>query len=207
MRTARAIRYKICFLELKIFSVYVRCCALCDPSESRDPDLLFSSLLAAIFNRPIIAGTTGRPSSCSSSFPFLFFFPVQNVDAPVLSSTVPLPLPLPTSQGGRETFAFFVTDTGNSKAFLAIQILYRPLRSPSRSSNQAPPPLRRETSGSAPSPARSLPGGRPGDVVIGEGFVDLLSLFPVVDGTYTPGVLKGNSRRVAVPMREPEGKT
>ena len=36
--------------------------------------------------------------------------------------------------------------------------------------------------------------------------MDLLGLFPVVDGTYTPGALKGNSRRVAVPMREPEGK-
>ncbi|CAN0216043.1 unnamed protein product [Pylaiella littoralis] len=103
--------------------------------------------------------------------------------------------------GGRETFTFFVTDTGSSKAFLGIQLLYRPTRPPLAQSLPPPPTLRREAS------SASLPAGsRAGDVVIGEGFVDLLGLFPVVHGTYTPGALKGNSRRVAVPLREPEGK-
>lgn len=106
-----------------------------------------------------------------------------------------------TSQGGRETFTFFVTDTGSSKAYLGIQLLYRPTRPPLTTRSKPPQTLQREAS------SASLPAGsRPGDVVIGEGFVDLLGLFPVVHGTYTPGALKGNSRRVAVPMREPEGK-
>lgn len=49
-------------------------------------------------------------------------------------------------------------------------------------------------------------GVQPGDVVVAEGFVDMLGLFPVHQGTYTPGALKGNTRRVVVPMREPFGK-
>lgn len=97
------------------------------------------------------------------------------------------------SQGGRETFTFFVTDTNNAKAFLALRLLYRPLRPWSQL------PHRATTLQTNNTPASS----RSGDVVIGEGFVDLLGMFPVQHGTYTPGGLKGNSRRVAVPMREP----
>jgi len=123
-------------------------------------------------------------------------------------------------KGGRETFTFFVTDTGNSQALLSIQLWYRPLRPPTTPAHASrhsganiqtppPPPQHRETSGLAlpPGPGNGNGNGsRPGDVVIGEGFVDLLGLFPVIQGTYTPGALKGNARRVAVPLREPEGK-
>lgn len=108
----------------------------------------------------------------------------------------------PVHKGGRETFTFFVTDTQHSKAMLALSLMYRPLQSP-----PGPPPRRAHGATEAIGAGAAAPSGyRPGDVVIGEGFVDLLGVFPVHNGTYTPGRHKGNSRRVAVPIREPMGK-
>eukprot|EP00904_Undaria_pinnatifida_P009328 jgi/Undpi1/5525/HiC_scaffold_2.g00803.m1 len=76
-----------------------------------------------------------------------------------------------------------------------------------RWSPPGPPPRRAHGATEAIGAGAAAPSGyRPGDVVIGEGFVDLLGVFPVHNGTYTPGRHKGNSRRVAVPIREPMGK-
>lgn len=86
---------------------------------------------------------------------------------------------------------------------LALSLLYRPLQFPL----QPPQPPSHRTQAVSEASGAPVPSGcRPGDVVIGEGFVDLLGMFPIQNGTYTPGGLKGNSRRVAVPIREPVGK-
>eukprot|EP00903_Cladosiphon_okamuranus_P017743 g16333.t1 len=180
-----------------------------DPDFPKDVKLIEVDVESA---RNLPLGERVNMADLAGTYAILRVTPAQEGVGEQAEMTSLATRPVNPSWRGRETFTFFVTDTGNSKAFLAIQILYRPLRSPSSSStspsDQRPPPLRRETSGlsTSTSPPRSLPGGRPGDVVIGEGFVDLLGLFPPVDATYTPGALKGNSRRVAVPMREPEGK-
>lgn len=115
-------------------------------------------------------------------------------------------------QGSTETFTFFVTSSNNSQVYFAIHLLKRPLR---------PRPLRRpaatisgtsSTGTVGPSTASNdsssngppLPvGARPGDIMLGEGFVDLMALFSVDHGTYTREDRKGNTRKVVVPMRNP----
>lgn len=100
-------------------------------------------------------------------------------------------------QGHKETFTFFVTDTGASaRAFLLICLMHRPYRPPSARLSTLPSSTAVDNSLSSEA---ALPSGaQAGDVVLGKGFVDLLELFP------TGG--KGNLRRVAVPMEDPARK-
>ncbi|CAM9403974.1 unnamed protein product [Hapterophycus canaliculatus] len=154
--------------------------------------------------RNLPVGERVNMADLAGTYAILRMTPVQEGVGEQTTQTSVATRPINPSWGGRETFTFFVTHTTNSKAFLALQLLYRPLRPPPAPPPPLPPSLRR---GSSESSVASVPSGsRPGDVVIGEGFVDLLALFPAMNGKHTPGGLTGNSRRVAVPMREPEGK-
>ncbi|CAN0362903.1 unnamed protein product [Ectocarpus sp. 6 AP-2014] len=155
--------------------------------------------------RNLPLGERVNMADLAGTYAILRITPVQEGVGEQVNQTSLATRPVNPSWGGRETFTFFVTDVAGSKAFLSLQLLYRPLRPPPAPQPLQPPlPLRRGASEASLASVSS--GSRHGDVTIAEGFVDLLGLFSLVDGTYTPGAMKGNARRVAVPMREPKGK-
>lgn len=127
----------------------------------------------------------------------------------------------PLWQGNKEKFTFFVTARRNSRAYIFVQLLRRPLRSRSSSARSdvrtSLDPAKEEATpgskgGDDVARAGNLGGAFPAsglrsdDSVLGEGYIDLVALFPLHERTYTSGRQRGNSRRVSVPMFDPIGR-
>lgn len=162
--------------------------------------------------RVLLAGFRGgldgrvcRPgSSCDPSRPLVRRSPRQR---PLGVVTLHVD-PLDARQGHKETFPFFVTANSNSQAFLALRLLQRPLpRKPAQPGAAAVASALGVGSMGVNGGASLFPSvARPGDVVLGEGLIDLSALFPIHQAMYPLRGRKGNTKRVAVPLRDPVTK-
>lgn len=97
-------------------------------------------------------------------------------------------------QGHKDTFTFFITDTGASaKVFLSVHLMHRPPKPPVAPMATLPNSHSYSAFDSPPHDVNLPAGAQPGDMEVGKGVVDLLRLFPESG--------KGNVRRLSVPIR------